>query len=225
MSALIEALENDPDLASVQPALIPALMQKLFICTGCDFVSFFIGYGKAAFLGTFFHYCEFITSGLASSQPGTLLDDNPDSEAFLRLVGCTNFNKHKTVFLPSFPTPITLFNSLTVNSQQQPYTHHYEWIGLIRNKIWSRIEDMIPSCEALRRHWRRTCWVSSVWKQADSNSVLYPDVHTYGWKQQDSTNSLTIDWESESNMSLFRERVALIRKGLQLQDWLFHMLI
>ena len=163
MQALLEALKNDPELASLQPDLIPAVMQKLFICTGCDFVSFFTGYGKAAFFGSFFHYCEFITSGLTPTQPGTLVDDNPESEgylAFLRLVGCTYFHKHKAAFLPSFPTPMTLFNSLPVGSQQQPQTHHEQWIGMIRDKIWSRIQyedNMIPSCEALHRHWRRSC--------------------------------------------------------------------
>lgn len=114
---LNHALSNDPDLASLCRSQIPAVIQKLFICPGCDFVSFFTGYGKATFLATLFQHCEFITSNGHPSQPGTLANDDPNSDgflAFLRLIGCLYYNKHKSAFLPSFPTPITVFNSLSV---------------------------------------------------------------------------------------------------------------
>ena len=153
------------------------------------------------------HYCEFTTSGLTATRPGTLqlVDDNPNSDgyfAFLRLVGCTYFNKHKAAFL------------LSVGSQQQPQNLHEQWIGMIRAKIWSRIQlqyedDMIPSCETLHRHWRRSCWVSFVWKEADFNSTSYPELHTHGWKRQHSN---TLGIVKQVAMSLVRERVALIRK-------------
>lgn len=71
---------------------------------------------------------------------------------------------------------------------------------------------MIPSSDALLRHWKRSCWVSSVWKQAASNHIVHPPLEVFGWKRPDP-NTLVIDWDSETNTSRIREQVALIRKG------------
>ena len=62
MQALIKAFRNDPDLAVVDQALSPSVMQTLYICTGCDFISFFNGFGKATFIATLFEYSHFICS-------------------------------------------------------------------------------------------------------------------------------------------------------------------
>ena len=71
MQALLTAFSNDPDLAVSQIQLhVPSVVQTLFVCTGCDFVSFFSGYGKSSFLSTLFEYCEFI-SGNSTHAPGT----------------------------------------------------------------------------------------------------------------------------------------------------------
>ena len=114
MQALISAFANDPDLAIIPQSLSTSTIQVLFICTGCDFISFFTGFGKASFLTALFEYCEFICSN-SNQAPGTMTDTNSDSQgllSFLRLVGCAYFRKHKAAFLPSYPTPMTLFNSL-----------------------------------------------------------------------------------------------------------------
>ena len=71
---------------------------------------------------------------------------------------------------------------------------------------------MIPSDDALERHWKRSCWVLAVWKQANDNNINYPPLNGNGWKQTDS-ESLQIDWDSDFNISEVRTRVALIRKG------------
>ena len=143
--------------------------------------------------------------------------------SFLRLVGCVYFRKHKAVFLPSFPTPTTLFNSLFIDGQEPP-AHHSAWLDLIREKIWSRIkyeDEMVPSYEALLRHWQRSCWVASVWSQSTSNHITYPPLHNHGWKQPDP-NTLFIDWDSVNNVSQIRTRVALIKKRLCLLNWVSH---
>ena len=54
MQALICAFKNDPDFATIPPSLLPSAVQVVYICTGCDFVSFFNGHGKATFLATLF---------------------------------------------------------------------------------------------------------------------------------------------------------------------------
>ena len=217
MQALTKAFRNDPDLAVIASTQLASVMQMIYIlCTGCDFIAFFNGFGKATFLATFFQYSEFITSNTAHA-PGTLADNicnTNGSLAFLRLIGCPYFRKHIAWFLPSFPTPMTLYSSLSAASQQINIQHS-AWLDLIRDKIWSRIqyeEDMIPSCDALLRHWKRACWVSSVWSHSSSNHITYPPLQSFGWKQPDP-NTLVIDWDSENNISQIKERVALIRKG------------
>ena len=85
----------------------------------------------------------------------------------------------------------------------------------MREKIWLRIkyeEEMIPSYDALDRHWKRSCWVQCVWSQATSNNITYPVLDGNGWKQVD-TSTLAIDWDSESNVSVIRDRVTLLQKG------------
>ncbi len=143
------------------PALLRSVVcsgrkhQTLFIATGCDYISFFNGLGKTTFLNTLFEYTEFITSN-STSTPGTLTDEPNGFLSFLRLVGCAYFKKHKSAFLPSFPTPMTLFNSVQSSDHQQ---RHEQWLELIRDRTWMRIqyeEDMTPSHEALLRHWKRS---------------------------------------------------------------------
>ena len=94
LTAFIEALKNDPDLSALQPNLLPQILQTLFVATGCDYISFFSGIGKATFLRYFFQHSEFITSG-QENITGTLADVGTSAEneneqgfmSFLRLVG------------------------------------------------------------------------------------------------------------------------------------------
>lgn len=118
------------------------------------------------------------------------------------------------MFLPANPTPMSLFNSLLKDGQQQP-DHHSAWLDEIRERIWSRItyeEEMTPSYDVLFKHWKRSCWVLSVWGQAHMNNITYPTLQDYGWKQPDS-KTLSIDWDSDNNVSEIRARVALIKRG------------
>ncbi len=132
------------------------VIQTLFICTGCDFVSFFNGLGKATFLGTLNQYSAFITADQDSAQGILTTEQNSlGLLAFTRLVGCAYFKKHKSAFLPTYPTPMALYNSISSTNDQ--YTQHNEWLDLIRNRMWTRIQfedDMIPSSSALSRHWK-----------------------------------------------------------------------
>lgn len=109
---------------------------------------------------------------------------------------------------------MSIFNSL-LKGEQDATSHHSGWLALMREKIWVRIKyekEMIPSYDALERHWKHSCWVQCVWNQATSNNIIYPVLHGNGWKQVDST-TLAIDWDSDSNVTTIRDRVALIQKG------------
>ena len=212
LQALLTSIKSDPGLAAVEQKKISPIFQTLFIATGCDYISFFNGIGKATFLGTLYEYSEFITAD-TTTAPGTLTNEPNGCFSFLRLVGCAYFKKHKSAFLPSFPTPMTLFNSVQPNSDHRRV--HHLWLDQIRDRIWTRIqfeEDMVPSSDALLRHWKRTCWVSSTWAQATSNNMVHPPMEEFGWLKRDE-HTLLIDWDSDVNMSQIRERVSLIRKG------------
>ena len=137
------------------------------MCTGCDFTSFFNGFGKASFLSTMFEYCGFICSG-SIQAPGILTDVRrswlTSIPIFRKAGGLCILRKHKTAFHLSYPTPTTLFNSL-VKEGQSIFAHHITWLDFLRERIWSRIKyekEMIPSDGALQRHRQRSCWVVSV---------------------------------------------------------------
>jgi len=73
ITALNAAFQNDPDLANIDATILP---QTLFVCTGCDYTSFFSQIGKATFLHYFFQYAAFITGREAE---GTLADTKEES--------------------------------------------------------------------------------------------------------------------------------------------------
>ena len=54
LSSLINALNRDPDLSSVESSLLPQIHQTLFVVTGCDYISFFRGIGKVTFTQVLF---------------------------------------------------------------------------------------------------------------------------------------------------------------------------
>lgn len=94
LPALHLSFKNDPDLAAVEKRKIAPIIQTLFITTGCDYISFFNGLGKATFLNALFEYLEFITTD-TTSTPGVLTNDEPNGFlSFLRLVGCATLKKN-----------------------------------------------------------------------------------------------------------------------------------
>ena len=54
LNALIQALKDDPDLVSLPPDLAALCFQVLFAVSGCDYISYFAGFGKAAFMNVFY---------------------------------------------------------------------------------------------------------------------------------------------------------------------------
>ena len=85
LNSLYTSLLNDHDLASVSPLLRAKVIQTLFICSGCDYISFFAGIGKI-----FYENAWFICG--MDSLPGTLAQTDIDNLkegflSFVRLVG------------------------------------------------------------------------------------------------------------------------------------------
>ena len=215
MSSLSKAFLHDPDLSNIITTDLPQVMQTLVVCTGCDYTSFFSQIGKATFLRYFYQYTAFITG---RESQGTLADTGWEGEAykngflaFLRLIGTIYFKKHATAFeTPSPANHFQNFSATHTTIQQQ----HKDWLEDIQQNIADRItfeNDMIPSNEALYYHWKRSCWVLHMWRQADKNSIVLQPITEYGWTISD--NKLTVVWDTPQNMQAIRDRVNLLLKG------------
>ena len=57
LKKLTRSLQGDPELSSIPGKILPKVLQTLFISTGCDYVSYFAGFGKSTFLKIFFSAC------------------------------------------------------------------------------------------------------------------------------------------------------------------------
>ncbi len=175
LNCLLQALQSDPDLHGVSPHLRSQALQSLYTCTGCDYVSFFVGMGKVSFLSTFFQYGSFIAGGV--DPPGSIgeLSLDVDSHAllsFYRLVGCTYFRAHASAF--ELSSPVALYHSVP---PCDILTRHESWLGIIRKTVWLRADTEsknIPSTKALKLHWSRCLWVVEMWKQAIQNEIDMP---------------------------------------------------
>ena len=77
INALSECLQNDPELCRVDRLQVNKDFLTLYILTGCDFTSFFVGLTKTSFAKTLVSYADFIT-GDTKIAPGTLACNNPD---------------------------------------------------------------------------------------------------------------------------------------------------
>lgn len=217
LTNLVDAMRRDPDLAAINPTILPQVLQTLYVVSGCDYISFFRGIGKATFLRYFCQHAPFIT-GCLPNTVGTLAETslNDDSHAqgflaFLRLVGTTYFKKHATGF--DTPSPVEHFSKF-LDPLATPLQQHTAWLEDIRQNIWARVSfesDMIPSDDALWRHWKRSCWVVDLWKQADKNCMIIKPVTEHGWQIRDS--NLTFDWDSSTNIDAVRQRVSVLTKG------------
>ena len=49
---VLKVQEIDPDLASLPQNDISAILHMLFVVSGCDYISYFMGFGKGMFLNT-----------------------------------------------------------------------------------------------------------------------------------------------------------------------------
>ena len=175
MNRLLQALQSDPDLFRIPPLIRPQAIQTLYVCTGCDYVSFFAGMGKVTFLSSFYKYASFIAG--YNDTCGSIGEVNLDTDSssclsFFRLVGCTYFGAHASAF--ELPSPIALYHSIT---ESDVVEHHNKWLGMIRKTVWLRADaenKNVPSTDALKLHWRRSLWVIKMWHKAVENDIDMP---------------------------------------------------
>ncbi len=179
LNALLDAVENDPDLSSIPVPLKPQVIQSLFVCSGCDYISFFVGVGKSSFLSAFFQYATFIAAGVDPiGSMGSISLNRSDCSlySFLRLVGCAYFRLHASMF--EHTSPVALYNS--ISSTGDIWDTHTKWLDLIRNGVWLRADseaNNVPTAEALRFHWYRCLWVLGLWNSSTNNEIQLPGMH------------------------------------------------
>ena len=215
---LYQALEKDPDLAALPKENLGVILQTLFICTGCDFISYFKTVGKATFLNNFFQNAEFICG---PQLPGCLHDTKNPSNGFLsfvRLVGTSYFKKHLAAFISSFSleTPVQLYNSIE-SSSTKPTERHKLWLEKIRNTVSNRIvneEERVPTYTALWRHWLRSCWVSKMWQNSPIPDIPYnlPRPEDSGWIRT-SEQKFSVDWEAPEVQKKIAATIEFLTKG------------
>ncbi|CAC5377132.1 unnamed protein product [Mytilus coruscus] len=167
MNTLVRSLKNDVCFQGIEN--IEECIQIVYIFSGCDYTSFFKGYGKKTFFDTFRKYAGFISGG---SEHGLLCDINSQSglHSFYRLISAVYFSRHCSAFL-LFSSPKTLFDTLNADTINEK---HLMLISDIREKMWERIlteVEIMPNADALKLHWQRCCWVFMFFSQA-SNQFL-----------------------------------------------------
>ena len=202
LNNLRAALCNDPDLSNLQQEGLSLVFQSLFICTGCDYTSYFKSIGKAIVLNVFFQHATFITghnmTGCLSNT--SQMDKETGFLSFIRLIGTLYFKKHLPAFvaLKGHKTPRHLFNSM--DNSLQPRKKHEDWLKNIREVISDHIlneEDRVPTFSSLWCHWQRSCWVSQLWQQSYESDIYMnlPPPEKSGWLLLDD-GTYTTDWEA-----------------------------
>ena len=178
LTRLVEDIIADPDLAQEPESTRVAVVQALFVSSGCDFVSFFAGLGKFSTYKSFFQFAKFITRG---TEPGTLTaTDNDGNLAFLRLTGTVYYQKHKAAF--DSHGPDALFKRFASHSTQY---QHEQCLSTIRDVAWectNTEDEYLPSTSALHLHWKCSQWVLNVWDLAAATAIAYPSLQDHGWK-------------------------------------------
>ena len=102
-------------------------MQQVYIVTGCDYVSYFSGIGKATFLNCFYQHADFILANEDISMTCT----STSTQGFLsliRLIGTVYLKKNLATGVSklSFETPVQLYNSVIAEDEEKKHKLWYQ---------------------------------------------------------------------------------------------------
>ena len=73
---IVKVLQIDPDIASLSQNDLSAIFHMLFVVSGCDYISYFCGFGKGTFLNTFYQHAEFISGKHSTGYLCHICEDN-----------------------------------------------------------------------------------------------------------------------------------------------------
>ena len=80
--------------------------------------------------------------------------------------------------------------------------------------MWDQVtfeDQLIPSNEALYRHYLRSSWVIDYWRKASNNNMQLLPVISFGWKLNKEV--LQIEWDSDENIQTIKEHVTFLLRG------------
>ncbi|CAC5413508.1 LIN54 [Mytilus coruscus] len=181
-------------------------LQMVYISSGCDFVSFFHGYGKKTFFDIFRQNADFISSDLSICD-----EDNIQGLcAFFRLILCVYFSKHRTAFQPASSVKEMYEKTICESALDKHVTLIKDFRERMWERVWSEVE-MIPNAEALKLHWLRCCLVMQYWKQGNTNFVSLPEINSFGWNISDG--EITVVWDTEINLTKVNDTIQWYTKG------------
>ena len=214
MQRLLLCFQCDPDLASLPQTKLEHIMSQLYIVTGCDYISYTAGIGKATYLKHFFQHSEFISgcqiTGCLSQT--NKADMSMGFLSFLRLVDTVYFKKNLSTVVTKLgcETPNQLLNSFNTTSDDQE--RHHQWY---KRAIRVYAEDQRPpTITALQRHWIRSCWIKGMWENS-CKSDLYDALEapeTQGWLKLNEI-SYCIDWEANDVAEKIQATLDFLSKG------------
>ncbi|XP_066282530.1 uncharacterized protein [Branchiostoma lanceolatum] len=212
LNGLIDCFRRDPELLSIPKEKNPIIMQTLFICSGCDYVSYFVGFGKVSFMKAFYKFSNFISGGESEHTSGLLVGNSEGFFAFCRLVGTLYFNKYSSAFM-EFKNPDEMFCNFAQKYSEVEHIHS-KWLTEIRKRIWDRLEfedQSLPSFDALKLHFDRCIWVCKLWSLSLEQDMDLPNIEMHGWKIEDSI--IKVVWDSNENISRVKKTVEFLTRG------------
>ncbi|CAC5394857.1 unnamed protein product [Mytilus coruscus] len=148
-------------------------LQMVYIFSGCDFVSFFHGYGKKTFFDIFRQNADFISSDLSICDA----DNIQGLCAFFRLILCVYFSKHRTAFQPASSVKEMYDKTICESALDKHVALIKDFCERMWERVWSEVE-MIPNAEALKLHCLRCCWVMQYLKQGNTNFMSLPEINS-----------------------------------------------
>ena len=212
---LLVCFRCDPNLSSLPQDDLGSIMLQLYIVTGCDFVSYFSGIGKATFLKCFYQHADFIAGAHQTGSLSHTLAGNLSSGflSLVRLTGTVYFksNLASLVSKLGFETPNQLYNSMDPNLNEEE--KHREWYLSIKRVIRIVHEDQQPpTLTALWRHWMRSCWIKQMWGNSNKpdHYVGLPCPESHGWHE--SNEGYSIDWEADDVVQQIQATLNFIDK-------------
>ena len=217
INELVSALKLDPDLASLQRHQLPEIFQVLYICSGCDYISYFAGHGKPLFFNHFFQHANFING---KEMTGSLSDiDESVNEvgflAFIRLIGTVYFKKYYSAIasLKGVYTPQQLYHCFPNHSIKEQHLQWYNEIRLIVSDRITNEEERMPTHTSMWRHWLRSCWVAKMWQNSWSGDIMHniPNPTESGWKKHE--DEIVYDWECPEMERKVKETIDFLLKG------------
>jgi len=217
---LLNQLSKHTDLKSLDSGNLGKIFQVLYVCTGCDYVSYFKHHGKTNFYNTLFDYAKFITGDTSFGTPNMTEVGKQDCGfySFIRLVGCEYFRSVASKFICQLQVAKAdlLFDITLSEANDNIRQAHSLWLDKIRSVVSLNSENedyYLPSTDALELHWKRVCWVAQVWESAAIRYISYPDVVLYGWTI--SNGVLSVVWDSEDNFQRCEKLVKFWTRGCQ----------